>query len=173
MKTLFIALSLWFLSACSAPNIELYKDNKPELVLNEFFSGELSAHGVLKNRSGEVIRYFNAQLLGSWKGGVGTLQETFLFDDGETQERTWILAPNDQGTYTATANDVNGSTEAKLVGNALFMKYELQVPYDGDIINVTVDDKMYLVDDNVVINESVMSKFGVDVGFIILTIIKH
>ncbi|ADZ89777.1 DUF3833 domain-containing protein [Marinomonas mediterranea] len=172
MKAILITLFALVLSACSSPNIELYKSNKPEFILSEFFNGELSAHGVLKNRSGEVIRYFNARLKGSWVEGKGTLEEWFVFDDGEEHQRVWKLVPNDRGSYDATANDVNGTAEAKFAGNALFMKYELQVPYDGDIISVMVDDRMYLVDKNVVINESVMSKFGVDVGYITLTIVK-
>nr|WP_264194049.1 DUF3833 domain-containing protein [Marinomonas algarum] len=158
------------LTACSTPDVSLYEKNEPEFNLETFFSGELTAHGILKNRSGEVIRYFNATLDGSWEDGVGTLAEVFVFDDGEVQNRTWTMTPNDQGTYTATANDVVGSGEVRSAGNALFMKYVLQVPYNGDILEVTVDDRMYMVKDGVVMNESVMTKFGFEVGYLSIVI---
>ena len=57
-------------------------------------------------------------------------------------------------------------------GNALFMNYVLQVPYDGDVIEVNVDDRMYMVKDGVVINESIMKKFGVEVGYLSIVIEK-
>ena len=171
-RGLIILFTSVFLSACSTTDVSIYADNTPKFDLQGFFSGELRAHGILKNRSGEVIRYFNATLDGSWENGVGTLAEVFVFDDGEIQNRTWTMTPNADGQYIATANDVVGSGEIKMAGNALFMKYVLQVPYDGDIIEVTVDDRMYMVKDGVVINESVMTKFGFEVGYLSIVIEK-
>ncbi|NLQ18863.1 DUF3833 domain-containing protein [Marinomonas sp. M1K-6] len=167
---LSLLLSLLLVTACSTSDVSLYAKNTPKFELQSFFSGSLTAHGILKNRSGEVIRYFNATLEGSWDDGVGTLAEVFVFDDGEVQKRTWTMTPNEQGNYTATANDVIGSGEVKIAGNALFMNYVLQVPYDGDLIEVNVDDRMYMVKEGVVINESVMRKFGVEVGYLSIVI---
>ena len=167
-----ILLCALLLTACSTPEVSLYAKNEPKFELQEFFSGSLTAHGILKNRSGEVIRYFNATLEGNWDNGVGTLAEVFVFDDGEVQKRTWIMTPDAQGNYTATANDVIGKGEINIAGNALFMKYVLQVPYDGDVINVNVDDRMYMVKDGVVMNESIMTKFGFEVGYLSIVIQK-
>lgn len=168
-----LILPFILLAGCSSTDVSIYAKNKPEFKLEEFFNGPLTAHGVLKNRSGEVTRYFNADLMGSWKDGVGTLKENFLFDDGEKQQRVWTLKPNANGQYTSTAGDVVGKGSLALSGNALFMKYVLQVPYDGDVINVNVDDRMYMVNKNVVINESVLSKFGFNVGYLSLVIEKR
>ena len=173
VKTFMVGvLSLVLLSACSTPDISLYAKNTPKFDLQGFFSGPLTAHGILKNRSGEVIRYFNATLEGSWEDGVGTLAEVFVFDDGEIQNRTWIMTPDEQGNYTATANDVVGSGEVHIQGNALFMKYVLQVPYKGRILDINVDDRMYMVKDDVVMNESIMTKFGFEVGYLSIVIQK-
>ncbi|MFD1382771.1 DUF3833 domain-containing protein [Rhodanobacter aciditrophus] len=173
MSRLFVLLlSLAVLSGCSSTTVEQYADNRPIFDVTSFFDGELTAHGILKDRSGEVTRYFSADLKGHWENGVGTLEEWFVFDDGERQERTWTLTPNGDGTYTATAGDVVGSGLLKTSGNALFMKYVLQVPYNGDTIDVNVDDRMYRVSPDVVMNESVLTKFGFEVGYLTLTIIK-
>ena len=172
-STLIIAsMGVFLLSACSTPDVSLYAKNEPKFELQNFFSGSLKAHGILKNRSGEVIRYFNATLEGDWKGGVGTLAEVFTFDDGEIQNRTWTMTPNEKGEYTATANDVIGTGDIQIAGNALFMNYVLQVPYDGDLLEVNVDDRMYMVKDGVVMNESIMTKFGVEVGYLSIVIEK-
>ncbi|SBS29912.1 hypothetical protein MAQ5080_01538 [Marinomonas aquimarina] len=169
-RILALLLSLVWLSGCSSPRIEAYADNQPEFKVQEFFQGDLVAHGVLKDRSGEVTRSFYADLNGSWENGVGTLDEWFVFDDGERQQRTWTLTPNGDGSYTATAGDVVGAGQLETAGNALFMQYVLRVPYDGDTIDLKVDDRMYLVTPDHLINESVLTKFGFEVASITLSI---
>ncbi len=140
--------------------------------VREFFDGNLSAHGIVKNRSGEVIRYFNASIIASWEDGIGKLDETFYFDDGEEQKRVWILKPDDSGKLIGTANDVIGTAEMEVSGNSVFMQYVLRIPYDDDTLDLKIDDRMYRVSDRVVINESTMSKWGFEVGQIILVIEK-
>ena len=51
--------------------------------------------------------------------------------------------------------------------------YVLRIPYGDGTIDLSVDDRIYAVSKDVLINESRMSKFGFDVGRIILTIIRH
>ncbi|MEO9653595.1 DUF3833 domain-containing protein [Marinomonas sp.] len=174
-KSRFILMIIFVASllGCSSPDISVYEKNQPKFLLENFFSGKLTAHGILKNRQGEVIRYFNADLLGHWQSGVGRLEETFLFDDGEEQERVWTLTPTGAGGYIAKANDVVGAGEVSMSGNALFMNYELLVPYDGDVVQINVDDRMYLVNEKTVINESVMTKFGFEVGYLTIVITKE
>ena len=84
MRSKFLALLcaafLITLTGCSAVPIEEYAENSPVLVAETFFSGELTASGIVKDRSGRVIRYFNATIDASWEGGVGTLDERFSSD---------------------------------------------------------------------------------------------
>lgn len=168
----FVFASFIGLVGCSSPTVSDYSNNTPEFDLPQFFSGHLTAHGILKNRAGKVIRYFDADLHGQWHNGVGTLKEDFVFDDGEKQHRTWTMTPDEHGQYIATANDVIGYGMIHQSGNALFMQYVLRVPYDGDTLDLSVDDRMYRVNDRVVINESVLSKFGFEVGYLTLVIEK-
>ena len=164
------------MSGCTTP-ISHYEKASPALVADAFFNGELSAHGVVKNFSGKVIRTFNADIKAYWRDGIGTLDEEFIFDDGEQQKRVWTLKPvpvdiPNTKRYIGTASDVVGEAVVSVSGNAMFLKYVLQVPYGDSLINLTVDDKMYLVEDQVIINESKLLKFGIPVGKILLTIVK-
>ncbi|WP_246125089.1 DUF3833 domain-containing protein [Exilibacterium tricleocarpae] len=158
------------LVGCSGVSINDYRSNQPALVLEEFFDGNLSAHGVVKNRSGKVIRYFNADIKASWENGVGTLDEDFLFDDGEKQRRVWTLRPAGEGRYIGTAGDVVGEGRGTVVGNAMFLDYVLRIPYGDGTLDIRVDDRMYLVSPNVLINESSLRKFGFEVGRLLLVI---
>ena len=158
------------LVACSPVTVQNYADRGPTLVLEAFFDGPLVAHGVIKNRSGEVIRHFQADIDASWRDGVGTLDETFVFDDGSTDRRIWTLTPAGEGRYIGTAGDVIGPGDLTLAGNALFLDYVLRIPWRDGTLDLRIDDRMYLVSPDTLINESVMYKFGVRVGEILLVI---
>jgi hypothetical protein len=160
------------LSACSSVSVEDYATNKPQMVVEEFFNGRLLAHGIVKDRDGRVIRYFSATIDASWRDGIGTLDESFVFDDGEQQKRMWTLKPSADNHYIATAGDVIGEGKMKIAGNSVFLDYVLRVPYDGDSIDLRIDDRMYLVSDRVLLNESIMTKWGFEVGSLMLVIEK-
>ena len=161
------------IQACTSISVDRYEGFSPALVPEQFFTGKLTAHGVVKNRAGLVIRTFNADIDADWKDGKGTLVEDFIFNDGEEQQRIWTLTPEDNGLYTGTASDVVGEGRMESAGNSLFFDYVLRIAFDNSTIDVRVDDRMYLVAPNVLINESSMSKFGVEVGSIDLVIIRH
>ena len=172
IKVVLIAVCSAALSACSSVSVEEYAANKPQLVAEEFFNGKLLAHGIVKDRGGLVIRYFSASIDASWRDGIGTLDESFVFDDGEKQTRVWTLKPNGNNSYVATAGDVIGDGRMKVAGNSVFLDYVLRVPYDGDSIDLRIDDRMYLVSERVLLNESIMTKWGFEVGSILLVIEK-
>lgn len=158
------------LAGCSSVELDSYADNRPALRLEDFFQGTLVAEGIVKNRSGKVIRYFTATIEASWdESGVGTLDEAFLFDDGERQRRVWILTPDDSGDYRATAGDVVGTGQLRTAGNAAFFRYVLTVNYRERALNVAVTDRMFLVGKRTLISESVMTKFGLVVGTVTLS----
>jgi len=157
-------------AACSSVTVEDYANARPELVPEDFFSGELVAHGVVKNRGGKVIRSFTAQIVAYWRDGVGTLEEDFVFDDGEKDRRVWTLTPAGGNSYVGTAGDVVGEGRAQLAGNSLFLDYVLRIPYNEGTTDLRIDDRMYLIAPDVLINESRMIKFGLEVGQILLVI---
>ena len=169
------------LASCGGATIEDYAEQEPAFVAEAFFNGPLLAYGVIKNRAGKVTRRFTATLEGSWENGSGLLAERFVFDDGEIQYRNWRLVPKGAGGipdggsrrfYDASAEDVIGEATLTTRGNAAFIQYTLQVPYGDRQINVRVDDRMYLINEQVLIGESTLTKWGFHVGDILLTIIK-
>ncbi|MEP1472393.1 MAG: DUF3833 domain-containing protein [Halieaceae bacterium] len=161
------------LAGCGSVTVDDYAGNTPALVAEEFFDGQLSAHGVVKDRAGKVIRSFNADIKAYWRDGVGTLEEDFVFDDGETDRRVWTLTPTGPGRYLGTAGDVVGEGEVTIAGNSMFLDYVLRIPYGDGTLDLRIDDRMYLVHPDVLINESSMVKFGFQVGEILLVIKRH
>ena len=171
-----MALAAALLTACAAPVPADYASEKPALDLATYFNGELSAHGVFTDRSGKVVRRFTVLMKCSWTGDDGVLNEDFTYSDGEKQRRVWRLkklrGPGNEGRYTGTADDVVGTAQGQAAGNAFQWKYTLNLPVDGKVYEVQFDDWMYLMDERVMLNKAVMSKFGLRLGEVTLAFQK-
>jgi hypothetical protein len=168
-----VFLAFIFIIGCSTIKVSEYADRKPLMIPEDFFNGQLLAHGVIKNRAGKVVRYFNVDINAYWEGSKGTLEEDFIYDNGETQRRVWILTRQADGSYIGTAGDVVGEATGRIAGNSMFLEYVLEVPYGEGTISLTMDDRMYLVEPQTLVNETVMYKFGLRVGEVILVIHKQ
>lgn len=154
--------------------IDDFADAKPEFIPEAYFNGPMTAYGMVKDRSGKVTRRFVGKLIGSWdENGVGTLDESFVYDDGETQKRIWTLKPTGHKTYIGTAGDIVGEAQMIAKGNTVMIDYVMRVPYDGDTIDISVRDWLHLQEDGVILNHSKMKKFGFEVGELVITIIKN
>lgn len=167
-----IPLALIMFAGCSSITVTDYADRTPVMRPEVFFNGQLVARGVIKDRSGEVVRYFNADIKAYWEGDTGTLEEDFVYDNGKTERRVWILTRQADGTYIGTAGDVVGNAIGRVAGNSMFLEYVLTVPYGDGTINLTMDDRMYLVSPDTLINETEMRKFGLHVGEVVLVMRK-
>ncbi len=156
----------------SAPTPADYAAEKPLLDLRTYFNGELTAHGLFTDRAGKVVRRFVVQMTGTWTGGEGVLDERFTYSDGKTERRVWRLKDEGGGRWSGRADDVVGVAEGRVAGNALNWRYTLSLPVDGKVYEVQFDDWMYLIDERVMLNKAVMSKFGIYLGEVTLSFSK-
>ena len=159
-------------AGCASPTPADYAAEKPLLDLKTYFNGEFVAHGLFTDRSGKVVRRFVVQMTGSWQGKSGTLDERFTYSDGATERRVWRLTDEGNGRWTGRADDVLGVAEGQSAGNALNWRYTLKLPVDGKVYEVQFDDWMYLMDERVMLNKAVMSKFGIRLGEVTLSFYK-
>lgn len=161
---IIIAMSLL---SCSKITPKTYEANGPKLDIRQYLNGKIKAWGMLEDRSGKVTRRFTVEMEGKWNGNEGVLEEYFLFDDGEKSERIWTIKFSDDNNFTATAGDVIGQAKGSQYGNAMQMKYVLDLEVDKEKktrYNVSLDDWMYLLDDNILVNKSKIKKFGITFG---------
>ena len=174
MKNLILVfLSTILLTGCTAMKIEDFNNTKPEFIPQEYFNGKLRAYGLVKDRSGKITRTFKGTMVGSWdKNGIGTLDEYFVYDDGEEMKRIWTLKPTGDKKFIATANDIIGESTMIANGNTVMIDYVMRTPYKDSTIDLSVQDWLHLQDDGVIINHSKLKKFGFVVGEIVITIIK-
>jgi hypothetical protein len=170
-KTLFKSISIILLSmslfSCSIINPKDYKENNPKLDIRSYLNGKVKAWGILEDRSEKVTRRFTVEMEGKWSGNEGVLEEHFTFDDGEKSKRIWTIKFSDDHHFTASAGDVIGVAKGSQYGNALQMEYVLDLEVDkkkNTRYKVTLDDWMYLLDDNTLVNKSTIKKFGITFG---------
>lgn len=155
-------------TGCSSVEVQDYRNESPKLVLEEYLNGDLEAHGVFQDRAGLVVKRFKVLMKGKWDGNQGTLEEDFEYSDGTKSRRVWSLKKESDGKYSGTASDVVGEAIGESSGNAFRWRYTLDLPVGEKRIHVYFDDWMYLMDSEVMLNKSKMSKFGIHLGEVTL-----
>ncbi len=161
------------LGGCASQKIESYAAEKPVLDLAQYFNGTLDAYGVFTDRSGAVVKRFTVVMNCTWQGDEGVLDEDFTYSDGTTQKRVWRLTRLLDGRFTGRADDVVGTAQGQVRGNAFYWTYTLNLPVDGKVYEVQFDDWMYLMTDKVMLNKATMRKFGVRLGEVTLSFTKR
>ena len=167
IKIIFTAIVVFFLYGCST-DIEQYNKVEKPFDIKTYFNGSVIAWGMVQNYSGQVTRRFCVEIQGSWQGNEGLLAEKFYFDDAEITYRNWQLVKLENGAYQGTAEDVIGTASGQHAGFAFHWQYSLEVPVDDDIYLLHLDDWMYQLDSNRVVNKTKMKKLGVTVADITL-----
>jgi hypothetical protein len=157
------------LSGCASPKLEDYAAEKPVLDLEQYFAGQTKGWGIVQDRFGRITRRFVVEIDGRFEGDRGELDERFVWSDGEKQRRVWRLQKVGPQHWVGEADDVVGQAQGRLSGNALQWGYTLAVPIDGRTIEMQFDDWMVLVDNEVLMNRAVFSKFGIRLGEVTLS----
>ena len=164
MRLLLLFILFLVLNNCSTMKPEDYKDTEPVIKIEEFFQGNVRAWGMLQSRSGEVKRQFVADMKGNFDGQNLILDETFIWNDGEKQERRWTIKKVGDNRYEGTAPDVVGIAKGVSYGSAFKFEYKLLIPYKNKKIKVRFDDWIFKQDDKTAINKAMLTKFGFKVG---------
>ena len=168
LLALSLVSSFFLLAGCASVKVEEYANTTPRLDIAEYFTGQTRAWGMVQDYSGEVQRRFTVDITGTFEGDTLTLDESFVFADGETDQRVWEFERVDEHHWVGTANDVDGQVDARQYGHAFHMRYPLDIDVGGRTLSFTMDDWMYLQPDGRLINRTAMRKFGLTLGEITL-----
>ncbi len=173
MRHLFVGiLSLGLLCGCTAMKIEDFKNTKPELVLEEYFAGKVNAYGIFEDRFGNLRRQFTVDINGTWDGEKLVLDERFIYSDGETDHREWIIQKTVEGEYRGRAGDVIGEAKGIARGNALNWRYDMDLKMGSGTLRVHFNDWMFLQSTGVLLNRATVSKFGIKIGTVTLAFVR-
>ena len=168
MRRVLLLVGCLLLGSCGNVEVDHYAGEKPALDLVTFFSVPVQAWGMFQNRAGEVVKRFDVRIDSRREGDRLILDEHFVYSDGTRQQRTWTLTPDGPGRWRGRAGDVIGEARGEVAGNALHWRYTLRVPVDGREVDLDMDDWMYLIDPQTLVNRTSMRKWGVEVGQVTL-----
>ena len=171
--TLFIIL---LFTGCSQTDMKEFQDNTPKLDLFEFFAGETIAYGIFEDRFGNLKRQFRVNINGKIDNQILTLDEDFLYDDGEQAKRIWKIEKkidnNQKIIYEGQADDVEGKASGSISGNALNWSYDIYLNIKGSDIKVHFNDWIYKQSEDLAINRAYVSKFGINIGSVTLVFLR-
>jgi hypothetical protein len=158
------------LSACALAPARP-KETGPDFVIERDLAGETVARGEFSAING-LKRGFTAYLSGAKAGDTFTLSERFEYDDGEKDQKTWILTMKPDGSYTGTREDVIGTARGWRDGPAFRLAYDVRLPGEGGKpgMKVHFQDVMVMRADHVVLNRASVGKFGFQVASVKLEI---
>lgn len=177
IKTIISCLAvaaLLLTTGCTGVNVKDYQNKEPRFIIENYFDGQTIAKGVFQDRFGKIRRMFTVTIDGTWDEDTQTLtlDEDFVYSDGETENRVWKIKKIDDHTYQGTAGGVVGTANGSSYGNALNWNYRFDLPVDGKTWRVHFKDWLYMIDDTTVFNKAVVSKFGFTLGEVYITFEK-
>lgn len=172
MRLMFagVLVLLW---GCAGIDVSQYEKNTPKFDLYQYFQGATTGWGIVLDRSGRLTRQFVVTIDGRVDdGGNLIMEEHFAWSDGERSKRIWQISKEGDHSYAGRAGDVIDLAEGIAYGNVLNWNYILALESDGSTWHLDFDDWMFLQPDNVLINRTTMSKFGLHVGEVIIAFRK-
>ncbi|MEH0885283.1 DUF3833 domain-containing protein [Enterobacter sp. UNJFSC 003] len=167
-RILIMAFVLTMLLAGCSTDVAEYREQQPKLDIFTWFQGNTEAWGMVQDRSGKQIRRFHVVIAGDVIGDTLTLNERFVYDDGEKQQRVWHIRRVGADRYEGTAGDIDGVAKGQAAGNAFNWQYSMNVKASGNTWLLHFDDWMYLQDEMHLFNKTEMKKFGVTVATVTL-----
>jgi Protein of unknown function (DUF3833) len=136
-------------------------DGSPPFDPVAFFDGQTRSSGVIESRFGVSTERIVTDGHGQ-RDGTERLRmvQHLSFQDGTTQERDWILWRSGPDQFKATANDMVGTAEGEANGRVFHWQWVLARWPGNPLMNVTMQQWMYRMEDGSVTIRTTVTKLG-------------
>ena len=176
LNSFLTLLIILLFTGCSQTDMKELQNNTPKLDLFNFFEGKTIAYGIFEDRFGNLKRQFRVNIDGKINNQTLTLDEDFLYDDGEQAKRIWKIEKKidntQKVTYEGKADDIEGKASGSISGNALNWSYDIYLNIKGSNIKVHFNDWIYKQSEDLAINRAYVSKFGINIGSVTLVFLR-
>lgn len=150
------------LLGCGAPMpVGGFADTAPALDPVRFFTGHVRSWGVVEDRSGQPTSIVTTDCTGEPDGpdGLRMTQRLIVGADAPVT-REWRMRRTGPGMFEATANDMVGTATGAASGRAFHWQWTLALSPGNALMNVTMDQWWYLLDDGSLLNRTSIRKLG-------------
>jgi hypothetical protein len=134
------------------------------ITLERAFVGRAVGAGVFRISLTGGERRFTARLDGRLEGDRLTVVEDFVYDDGEENRLTWVFDRAGPGRWTGRREDTVGVAEVIESGQEIRLSYLADFRSGNDVTRLGFEDVIYLGPDGRVINDAIVTRWGLPVA---------
>lgn len=134
------------------------------ITLERAFVGRAVGAGVFRVDLTGSERRFRAHLDGRLEGDRLTVVEDFFYDDGEEDRLTWVFDRAGPGRWTGRREDTVGPAEVIETGTDIRLSYVVDFRSGGAVTRLGFNDVIYFGPDGRVINDAIVTRWGLPVG---------
>lgn len=150
------------LAACAAAPADPAGPLVP-LTLEQAFAGRSTGAGVFRDITG-TERRFTARLNGTLRGDRLTVIEDFVYDDGQQDRLTWVFDRAGPGRWTGRREDTVGTAAVTEDGRTIRLTYTADFRSLSGTTRLGFADVIYARPDGLIVNDAVVTRFGIPVG---------
>ncbi len=172
MRRLLLAAAClpWIAACATRPPVPDVAAPDATFVLEEDLAGRTVGRGRFTSITG-TDRGFTAYLDGRQDGETFVLKEDFVYDDGETDTKTWRFRKVAGGEYEGVREDVVGTARGFADGDVFRLEYLVDVPTGaGGSRRVRFRDVLAERSDGAIVNTATVAWYGLRVGRVELVI---
>lgn len=169
---LLLLLLALIASGCSSMKPQDFSSKSPQLIPEQYFSGDLEGVGVFYDRFGDIQTSFVVTLRGNWDANskLLILKEDLIYENGEKLFREYKINKVNDNLYTVDTEDFEGQGKIEVYGNTMKWNYELNQQIKESKVLLYFNDWMHLQPNGVILNRAFVSKFGISVGEVFMSI---
>jgi hypothetical protein len=162
LSLLGLSLAAMLTAGCTRdPDMPVSTGSSPAFDPVTFFDGHTRSWGVIESRFGVPTARIVTDGHGQREGTERLRMVQHLsFQDGTTQERDWTLWRSGPDQFKATANDMVGTAEGEANGQVFHWQWVLARSPGNPLMNVTMQQWMYRMEDGSVTVRTTVTKFG-------------
>lgn len=134
------------------------------ITLERAFVGRAVGAGVFRVDLTGAERRFRARLHGRLQGDRLTLVEDFFYDDGEENRLTWVFDRAGPGRWTGRREDTVGIAQVVESGTEIRLSYTADFVSGDATTRLGFEDVIYFAPDGRVINDAIVTRWGLPVG---------
>jgi hypothetical protein len=162
LSLLGLSLAAMLTAGCARESkIPVSTSSSPAFDPVAFFDGQTRSWGVIRSRFGASTERIVTEGHGQ-RDGTDRLRmvQHLSFQDGTAQERDWTLWRSGPDQFKATANDMVGTAEGEANDRVFHWQWVLARSPGNPLMNVTMQQWMYRMDDGSVIIRTTVTKLG-------------
>ncbi|MCU0910682.1 MAG: DUF3833 domain-containing protein [Rhodobacteraceae bacterium] len=134
------------------------------ITLVDAFQGRTRGTGVFRAPLAGIERRFTADLVGRVRRDRLTVVEDFRYDDGQEDRLTWVFIRTGPGTWDGRREDTVGPATVVEDGREIRLTYQADFRSTEGVTRLGFADVIYRPSPDLVVNDAVVTRWGLPVG---------